>query len=269
MYYLLKQLVPPIIHTLRWYSLKYGWKGDYASFAEANQKATGYNADHILNRIITTNRKIVSGEIKYERDGIVYEKPKMNFNILSSLLYIASMREQELCVLDFGGSLGTTYYHKAPYLSQLKKLDWCIVEQPNYVEAGRKEFETDQLHFYYTIEECLQKHKPDVILFCGVIQYIEDTYSLLSRVKNAGIPYLLFDFIAYNDEDRDRIAIQYVPTVFYGVDASYTCWFYNKIKMFEWLEQYYTMLYDFISEPDLYYLELKPFKYEGQLWKLN
>ncbi len=54
MLYIVKQLVPPLFNTFRWFSFKYGWKGDYKSFGEAQQQAGGYNADHILEKIITT-----------------------------------------------------------------------------------------------------------------------------------------------------------------------------------------------------------------------
>ncbi len=269
MHYLIKQFIPPIVKTARWYSLKYGWKGNYHSFEEANKKAGGYHEQVILERIKQTTRKVVNKEIAYERDGIEYDQPIMNFNMLSSLLWIASLRNNALVVLDFGGSLGTTYYHKAPYLSHLKSLKWCIVEQPNYVEAGKAEFETDQLLFFYNINECLQQHQPDVIIFCGVIQYIEKTYELLEEIKNKKIPFVFLDYMAYNDEAKDRICIQHVPPVFYGVEASYTCWFYDKSKMYNWLKQYYSMVFEFISEPNKYYIELKPFVYEGQLWKLK
>ncbi len=269
MNYLIKQFIPPIAKTLRWYSFKYGWKGNYHSFDEANKKAGGYHEQAILERIKQTTRKVVNKEIAYERDGIEYDQPIMNFNMLSALLWIASKNNNRLTVLDFGGSLGTTYYHKAPFLSHLTALNWCIVEQPNYVDAGKAEFETDQLHFYYTIDECLQHHQPDIIIFCGVIQYIEKTYELLTEIKDKKIPYLFLDYVGYNDEPKDRICIQHVPPVFYGVDASYTCWFYDKHKMFNWLNQYYDMVFEFISEPNKYYIEFKPFLYEGQLWKLK
>lgn len=269
MHYLIKQLVPPIAHTLKWYSFKYGWKGDYISFEEAAKNAKGYHADYILDRIIETTQKVVQNEIVYERDGIVYDTPKMNFNLLNSLLWVASQKNNHLTVLDFGGSLGTTYHQNLPYLSHINNLQWCIVEQPNYVAAGQKEFETNQLHFFYDIEECLKVYQPDIIIICGTIQYIEKTYELLEAVKNTGIPYLLLDYMSYNDEPKDRITIQHVPPVFYGKAASYPCWFYNKQKMFDWLNQYYTMVYEFISEPDRYYLAFKPFQYKGQLWKLQ
>ncbi len=269
MHYLVKQFVPPILKTLYWYSFKYGWKGDYQNFTEANKIAKGYNEQSIVDKIKETTRKVVSGEVAYERDGIVYDTPKMNFSMLSTLLLVAAENNCKLTVLDFGGSLGTTYNHKKQYLESVHDLHWCIVEQAHYVEAGRKEFEHDRLHFYYSLEECLQHQQPDIIIFSGVIQYIEKTYELLDQIKNSGVKYLYIDYIAFNDEDRDRIAIQHVPPEFYGVPASYTCWFYSKPKFYAYLKQHYNLVFDFIVDPDKYYLQLKPFQYEGQLWKLK
>jgi putative methyltransferase (TIGR04325 family) len=269
MHYLLKQFVPPIANTLRWYSFKYGWKGDYASFEEAEKKAHGYHADHILQRIISTTTKVKNKEVAYERDGIEYDTVKMNFNLLSSLLLIATRNGGTLNVLDFGGSLGTTYFQNISFFDGLHSLTWNVVEQSNYVDAGRKHFQTDQLRFYYTIEECLKENKPDIIIFCGVIQYINDTASLLAQIADTKIPYLLLDFIGYSGRDTDRITIQHVPPVFYGVEASYVCRFFAKDKMFNTLKKNYDMVYDFQSEPDKYYIEFQPFLYEGQLWKLK
>ncbi|MFX6023693.1 hypothetical protein ABTF26_21895, partial [Acinetobacter baumannii] len=78
------------------------------------------------------------------------------------------------------------------------------------VVAGKEHFETDQLRFYENIASCIKEQKPNIIIFCGVLQYINDTYELLNTVKESGIPYLLLDFVGYSGRDTDRITIQYV-----------------------------------------------------------
>ena len=269
MRYLVKQLVPPIFNTIWWFSFKYGWKGDFENFESAQKEAGGYNADHILEKIIATTQRVKDGLVPYERDGIEYDQIKMNFPLLTSLLWIASKNSGNLTVLDFGGSLGTGYFQTKPYLKGLSNLQWCIVEQENYVNAGIKHFENEELHFYYTVKECMQKHQPDIILFNGVLQYIGDAYMLLDEVRSAKIPFVYFDYTAYLDQEKDRFTIQKVPPVYYGADASYACIFFSKPKMFQWLKMHYELCYEFISDPDKYYLELMPFQYEGQLWQLK
>jgi len=269
MHYLLKQLVPPIFKTLRWYSFKYGWKGNYATYSDAQKNTTSYAADHILQKIITTTTKVKNKEIVYERDGIAYDKLLHNFPMLSTLLFIASQNDSELTIIDFGGSLGTTYYQNKPYLSNLKKLTWCIIEQPNYVQAGKENFENDELKFYYNLEDCLKENTPQLVMFCGVIQYIESYKAVVESIASYKIPYLLIDYIAYNSGKHDRYAIQHVPPVFYGAPASYACIFFGKDKFYALLQQHYKLVFDYIADNDEYYLQLQPFKYEGVLWKLK
>lgn len=268
-HYLLKEFAPPITSALRWYSFKYGWKGSYRSFDEAQQKCAGYDEQHILNRIIETTLRVRNGDIAYERDGIPYDTVQMNFPLLKTLLYIASTNNNELTVIDFGGSLGTTYYQNLPYLKHLKKLKWCIIEQPKFVEAGKKDFENEHVRFYHTIEECMKENDPQLFLICNVLQYIRKPYDLLEEIVKRRIPYLMLDFMHYNDKDADRMTIQHVPPVFYGVAASYPCRFFSRIKIEDKLCQYYEKQYDYISAPEKYYIQLKPFRYEGALWVLR
>lgn len=35
------------------------------------------------------------------------------------------------------------------------------------------------------------------------------------------------------------------------------------------MKQHYHLVYDFIADPDKYYIQLKPWNYEGQLWELK
>jgi len=268
LHYLLKELVPPLLLNLRWYSFKYGWKGAYKSYEEARQKCTGYDEEHILHRIIATTLKVKNKEIAYERDGIAYDSAQMNFPLLKTLLYIASKNDNELTLIDFGGSLGTTYYQNIPYLKHLKKLRWCIIEQPEFVEAGKKHFENEHVKFYTTIQECMAEHKPQLFLICNVLQYLEKPYALLDEAKGLGIPYVLLDFVGYNYQNSDRITIQFVPPVFYGAEACYPCYFLNKEKVEETLKENYEKKYDFISANEKYYVQLRPFRYEGALWEL-
>lgn len=267
--YLWKELIPPIALNLRWYSFKYGWKGFYKSYDEAKKKCKGYDEEHILNRIIETTMQVKNKEIAYERDGIAYDTVQMNFPMLKTLLYIASKNDNELTLIDFGGSLGTTYYQNYPYLQHLKKLRWCIIEQPSYVAAGREHFENEHIKFYGSIEECLAENKPQLFMICSALQYMEKPYQLLDEIKQTKIPYLLLDFIGYNNRKSDRITIQHVPPAFYGVEASYPCYFFCRAKIEDKLCESYEKKYDFISAPEKYYVQLKPFRYEGALWELR
>lgn len=270
MHYLIKELMPPIANTLRWYSFKYGWKGDYNTFQEAKDKCKGYDESHILQRIIDTTNKVKNGEAAYERDGIIYDQVKINYHLLSVLLLIAGQNNGKLTVVDFGGSLGTSYYQNIAFLSHITDLNWCIIEQPQFVEAGRKFFENKHVKFYHSIEECFIEHQaPDLLHISNVLQYIDQPYDLLRKIQAFRIPHVMLDFLGFNDKNKDRITIQHVPPVFYGIEASYTCTFFNRSKLEKQLEENYTKVFSFISEQEKYYIQFKPFRYEGAYWKLK
>lgn len=270
MHYLIKEFIPPILKTLQWYSFKYGWKGRYKTFEDAKEKCNGYDEGHILQRIIETTGKVKNGEVAYERDGIIYDEVKNNFYLLSALLKISSRNGNKLTVIDFGGSLGTTYYQNIEHLSHLNSLNWCIVEQPNFVSAGKESFENEHIQFFNSMEDCLSKHpKPDLVLISGVLQYIPKPYDLLNKIQSYGIPYLMLDLVGYNDKNEDRITVQNVPPVFYGIEATYPCTFFNRSKLESQLKNNYSKAFDFTSEEEKYYIGFKPFRYEGSFWQLK
>ena len=62
-----------------------------------------------------------------------------------------------LSVLDFGGSLGSTYYQNKKFLDSLDDVSWNIVEQKHFVDAGKEDFEDERLRFSYDIESCVVK----------------------------------------------------------------------------------------------------------------
>src|SRR3546814_11444165 len=62
-----------------------------------------------------------------------------------------------LDVIDFGGSLGSTYRQCRPLLDAVQHLQWHVVAQPHFVEAGRQEVETDELHFWNDISDVPEK----------------------------------------------------------------------------------------------------------------
>src|SRR5690606_36019212 len=145
-------------------------------------------------------------------------------------------RKNNLRVLDFGGSLGSTYFQVKDFLSPLNTLSWHVVEQPTYVEVGRQDFENEQLKFYPTIPESMAIEQPDVVLLSGVVQYLEKPHDFLSELANYEVEHLLFDRTAFIHNGRDRLTVQRVPPEIY--DASYPSWFFNEAQFREHFSQY-------------------------------
>ena len=91
---------------------------------------TGYDGPAILAKTREAGLKVKRGEAAYERDSVLFDQVEHSFPLLAGLLRAALSQQGELVVLDFGGALGSTYLQCREFLTPLKRLVWCIVEQP-------------------------------------------------------------------------------------------------------------------------------------------
>lgn len=96
--------------------------------------------------------KVKNGEAVYKRDSVLLDKIHCSFPVLAGLLATVFANKGNLSVLDFGGSLASSYYQCRGFLSDLKSLRRSIVEQPKFLECGKELFESEELKFYYDID---------------------------------------------------------------------------------------------------------------------
>ncbi len=150
-----------------------------------------------------------------------------------------------MSVLDFGGSLGTSYHQCLSFLPELKPLRWSIVEQPKFVECGKEFFETEELKFYYNIDECLINEKPNVVLISGVLQYIESPYDLLRDIATQNFQYIILDRTPIIGLESDILTVQKIPKEIY--DTSFPVWFLSEQKLLGCFADSYEILADFDS----------------------
>lgn len=221
------------------------YSGGYANWEEAKKDSTGYDTEQILNKVKDSLLKVKSGEAVYERDSVLFDKIQYSWPLLAGILWIASQKANCLNLVDFGGSLGSTYYQNRKFLSHLKEIHWNIVEQKKFVECGKRHFENEQVKFYDDLDECFREQNPDVILFSGVFQYLEKPYSVLEKVQSLGFEFILFDRTPLLEKGGDRITVQEVsPKIF---PASYPCWFLNQEKFLNAMAVRYVFVADFES----------------------
>lgn len=236
-----KKLVPDRMKRFMT-SIFYGWYGNYASWNDAKIKSSGYDSTVIVDKVKASLSEVKEGSASYERDSVLFNEVQYTFPVLSALMWIAARNRGKLNVLDFGGSLGTTYYQNKLFLDSLPDINWCIVEQPGFVQAGRESFEDEKLHFYYSIEECLKLFEIDVVLLSSVLQYLEKPFRLLDQIKAEEIEYLIIDRTPFI-MGHDRITVQKVhPKIYSG---SYPCWFFNEEKFISELTTDYKLILEF------------------------
>lgn len=236
------KLTPPIITDIYQYLFtpKYGWDGDYKTFEEAKSHSGGYDHAEILERVKKAALKVKSGAAVYERDSVIFDDIYYSWPLLSGLLWIA-VNKHRLHVIDFGGSLGSSYFQNKKFLGGID-VRWSVVEQEHFAKVGKELIADERLRFYESIEMCMQDSHPDAIVFSSVLQYLDKPYEFIETVLSYKFEYILIDRTQFT-LNKERITVQKVPPSIY--EASYPCWIFNENKLFGVFKKDYELIEKF------------------------
>ncbi len=203
--------------------------GDYTSWDEAVRASGGYDAPQIVDTVVKATTAVLEGRAAYERDGVEFEEPEVRWPLLACLLFVAARQGGRLTVLDFGGSLASTFLQHRHLLQGLSGVHWCVVEQPQFVERAAALPFPPEVSFFTSVEACAGRHPPDVILLSSVLQYLPAPYDTLRRLLALGAPFVLLDRTPTVTGAQDRLTIQRVPPSIYR--ATYPSWFLSRLKL--------------------------------------
>ena len=237
----MKKIIKSLIHfkLIDLYHLyndkKYGWFGNYKTWEEAENVCTGYDAIEIIHKVRDSTLKVKNGEAIYERDSVIFDEIQYSWPLLAGLMFASTIHGRALKVLDFGGSLGTTYFQNKKFLDKLQDVSWNIVEQKHFVDIGKTDFEDKKLKFYYDIESCIKQQNPNVLLLLGVLPYIKKPYQLLDKLLKNNFEIILIDRTFFS-KTKQKIKLQVVPPKIYR--ASYPCWFLDELEFTDYFRKY-------------------------------
>lgn len=195
--------------------------------------------------MLEASYKVKIGEAFYERDSVVFDQIEYSWPVTSGLMFVAAQNRGQLNVLDFGGSLGSNFFQNRKFLKTLTHVCWNIVEQPHFVNSGRKHFQDKQLRFYYSVDECLNDNKPNVVLLSSVLQYLPNPGDIIEILKRINADLLIIDSTIINYTDTNKIFIQHVPPSIYK--ASYPCYSFSESWLVESFKNKYLLMEDFMS----------------------
>ena len=233
---LIKLLAPPIfINVLRsFYADKHGWKGNYSSWKDAKNASTGYDSEKILLSVKNSLLRVKSGEVVHERDSVTFDEIQYSWPLLTGLMLAAAKLNDNLKVLDFGGSLGSSYFQNKKFLTAIEKVSWSIVEQEHFVDVGKQEFENSVLKFYYDPKTCISSEEPNVLVLSSVLQYLQYPYDILEGILRHDFEFIIIDRSPFSVSGDDEVKLQIVPTDIYT--ASMPCWFFDEAYFVAYFE---------------------------------
>jgi putative methyltransferase (TIGR04325 family) len=254
--------IDKFISVLKRFSLQiksYGFSGNYKSWSEAVAKTNGYSDDSIFKKVEDATNEVISGKACYERDSVTFYTPNYDWFLITCLNHVF-LSQGKLKIADFGGALGSIYHQHRLFLDQIPQLQWHVIEQDTFVAIGKKNFETEQLHFNESLSQASDGQPLDIIMFRCVLPYLEKPYEILQSAIDLKPAYILIDRNPFVD-GSDRICIQKVPSNI--VKSSYPAWFFNKQKMMDFMAKEYELV---ASDFDQDMVNIKS-SYEGHLFK--
>ena len=225
----------------------YGLTGDYRGWNEAKAASTGYDSEIILENTRAALLKVKNGEAAYERDSVLFDEIQYSWPFLAGLMWVAARCGGTLNVLDFGGSLGSTYFQNRVFLSVLPGVRWNVIEQPRHVETGKALFEDDRLRFYADIADCLADTQPNVVLLSSVLQYLERPYTVLDQILQLPCDHVIVDRTPFWAGPTDHLCVQTVPPSIYP--ASYPSWIFSRQRFHSHLHEDWEIMVTF-DNPD-------------------
>lgn len=214
-----------------------------ADWREAVLASTGYDNPIILRKVEATTKLVMRGEATFERDSVAFHGPDLNWPLIAGLQRAAIRNRGSLSVLDVGGSLGSSFLHCRAFLRDLESLEWRIVEQPSFAEAGRKIHGGSNPLFFQSMAEGLQEFTPHVVYFGSSLQYVENPSAWLKQATESGAGIMILDRIPVSDLLDPIVAVQHVPDHIYP--ASYPAWIFGDAPILKMLRPDWTVLAEF------------------------
>ena len=205
----LKRFLPPIVveFLLRLGAGGNKFKYGYKSWEEAQSLCTGYSSDSITESVVESSRAVRDGIATYERDGVLFDRIQISWPLLASLL--GTPRESDvLRVLDWGGSLGSTYRQNLELINRSGlKVEWTVLEQSHIAEIGNEEFQTDSLRFVSSTDSITGSNF-DVVIFASSLCYLDSPQDAIREVHKLEPKRVVIDRTPVSKSGKDLIGVQ-------------------------------------------------------------
>lgn len=260
--------LPPALFAMagRWSGRGLRFDAVPPRWTEAVRRSSGYDDAAILERVVAATREVVAGRAAFERDSVLFQEPIAPTALLFPLLRHALRHPGPLEVVDFGGSLGSTYRQCRPYMPETMSVRWTVVEQPAFVRAGQNEFATDELRFASSLDELPRAANRRVLLASSVLQYLERPHEVLDSIDASEATTLVIDRTPVWDGPTDALTVQHVPAQIYR--GSYPCWIFSQDALSKLFESSWRLVSRFSCAEGWHRARRGPrFEFRGYIWE--
>ena len=183
------------------------FKEGFSSWKDASENySKGYSDEKILSYCKESVMKVLSGKAKYERDGFLFYDHKFIDLLLIPL--IEFKKEENIRVLDIGGSFASIYLQHKLLLDEFKNLTWVILEQKNFVKEVRNIFNDKKLIFEDSLDNIENLNTFDIVLFSSSIQYFQNFENVLKTILNSKPKFILVLRTPFHEGEEHKIMIQ-------------------------------------------------------------
>ncbi len=224
------------------------WSGNYTSWQDAQEQCTGYDADIILQRCIAGYQEVKAGRAAFERDSVTFKNPEYDWPLLAIIQSIALKNHGKIRICDWGGSLGSAYFQHKKYLDHCDDLTWTVVEQPTFVNYGKKEIADARILFHSDFHAATQAMGGcDLLMFRSVLPYLSAPHEFLEEVTTWDARNILIQCTTFTPNGHeDRLTVQQVPEYIYP--ASYPCWFFDKDRFLAHFKKTHTTVAEWTNQ---------------------
>lgn len=192
--------------------------GSYSRWDEALKESGSYSNHKIFLKTKKSFLKISKTNELYERDTVIFYDKQINKPMISLLEKLRLKNKTNLLkVLDYGGSIGSTYFQNRKILLNNNNFQWDIIEQKKIVNFANKSIKLKNLRFFKSLDSYLNKNFPDIILFSSVLHYLESPYDLIKKLIRKKIKYFLILKTPFY-KNKTEIKIQLNPKNIYEVN---------------------------------------------------
>ena len=219
----MKTLIGKILRRLKFKSSHLEYSGPYADWQTAVGYSVGYDSPYALKKVSEAVEEVLNGSCSYERDGTTFDNPPKN-NKLRSLL--GALNDGNKIIVDFGGGLGGTFVNNRDILSNIQSGEYYVIEQINFCKKGTELADKYELPIQFRSDLHSLKANPDILIFSGVLQYIENWEDIVSRSLLFSPSHIIIDRQPFTS-DKSKILVQ-ENHGYYEQKVSYPSWILNK-----------------------------------------